>query len=505
MYEISKNNLSLSKILSRSNTLISVEGDTIVSDAKPDILNILSIDSLINIYDTSITNGKADISGVAEFNILYSSDNPTNEIFKLSTSLPFKTSIDLPDVTNSISISADTTKVIPTILNSRKLNISATLKLSITAMENSSTEYLHKIEDNENIEVLSNNIIIPNFIGKYNDNIVIKEEIALPENLPEIRDILRYEYSLSNKENLISDNKIIFKSDLNIYIYYTPMDDTQISEFNFNIPITGFINTDKLNPNCNISTDYTLKNSNFSLMQDINSANRKINCEISFSIESIAMLNTPIEVISDLYSTEKNIIPTKENTIYHNIESNISELVQIRNSFDLENTNDVKLLSCFAKVKNLSTKNDNSKMFITGEIETTMIFESNGMINSQTTDYPFEYLINSNSNVNPIICPSAFIESLEAIPSDYNRFDIKLSINLSYKIYLPHKISLLKDISEEDFENNTTSSITIYYPKKDDSYFNIGKQFNCKINNLLELNKIDKESKMPKMMLICKW
>ena len=181
MYEISKNNLSLSKILSRNDSLISVEGDTIVSDAKPDIMNILSIDSLINIYDTSISNGKTDISGVAEFNILYSSDNPTNEIFKLSTSLPFKTSIDLPDGTNSISILADTTKIIPTVLNSRKLNISATLKLTVTAMENSSTEYINKIEDNENIEISSNNITIPNFIGKYNDTIVIKEEITLPE------------------------------------------------------------------------------------------------------------------------------------------------------------------------------------------------------------------------------------------------------------------------------------------------------------------------------------
>ena len=504
MYEISKNNLSLSKILSRSDSLISVEGDTIVSDAKPDIMNILSIDSLINIYDTSIANDSADISGVAEFNILYSSDNPTNEIFKLSTSLPFKTSIDLPGGTNSISILADTTKIIPTILNSRKLNISATLKLTISAMENSSTEYINKIEDNENIEVLSSNIMISNFIGKYNDNIVIKEEIALPENMPEIRDILRYEYSISNKENLISDNKIIFKSDLNIYLYYTPMDDTQISEFNFNIPISGFMNTDKLSPNCNISTDYTLKNSNFSLIQDINSANRKINCEISFSIESSAMLNTPIDIISDLYSTEKNIIPSRENIIYHNIENNTSELVQIRNSFDLESTDDVKLLSCFAKVKNLSTKNDNSKMFIIGDIETTMIFESNGMINSQTSDYPFEYLINSNSNITPIICPSAFVESLEAMPSDYNKFDIKLSINLSYKIYLPHEISLLKDISEEDIENNNSSSITVYYPKKDDCYFNIGKQFNCKMNDLFELNKIDKDSKMPKMLLICK-
>ena len=504
MYEISKNNLSLSRILSRSDSIISVEGDTIVSDAKPDILNILSIDSLINIYDSSITNGRADISGVAEFNILYSSDNPTNEIFKLSTSLPFKTSIELPEETNYISISADTTKIIPTILNSRKINISATLKLTITAIENSSTEYINKIENSESIEVLSNNITLPNFIGKYNDTVVVKEEIELPENMPEIKDILRYEYSISNKENLISDNKILFKGDLNIYLYYTPIDGEQISEYNFNIPISGFINTDKLNPNCNISTDYTLKNSNFSLTQDINAANRKINCEISFLIEASANLLTPTEMISDLYSTEKNLISNVENKIYHNIENDTSELIQIRNSFDLANSDNIKLLSCFAKAKNLSTKNENQKIFIVGDIETTMIFESNSIIDSQTIDFPFEYLINSNSNSKPIISPSAYIESLEAIPSDYNRFDIKLSINLSYKIYIPHELSLLKDISEEDIANKNTASITIYYPKKDDSYFNIAKRFNTKINDLFELNGIDKDSKMPKMLLICK-
>jgi len=504
MYEISKDNISLSKILSQSDNLISVEGDTIVSDAKPDIMNILSIDCLINIYDTSISSGKADISGVAEFTILYSSDNPTNEIFKLSTSLPFKTSVNLPDGTNSISISADTTKVIPTILNSRKLNISATIKLTITAIENSSTEYINKIEDNDKIEILSNNITLPNFIGKYSDNIIVKEEIQLPENLPEIKDILRYEYSISNKENLISDNKIIFKSDLNIYLYYTPINDEQISEFNFNIPISGFINSDKLNPNCIISTDYNLKNSNFSLMQDINSTNRKINCEISFSIESSATLNMPVETISDLYSTETNLIPHIENNIYHNLETNTSELIQVRNSFDLEDIGDIKLLSCFSKVKNLSSKNENSKVFIIGNIETTMIFTSNGMINSQTIDYPFEYLINSNPNNNPIVCPSAFVESLEAIASDYNKFDIKLSINLSYRIYIPHELSLIKDISEEELTNNDTASITVYYPKKDDCYFDIAKKFNTKLCDLFELNNIDKDCKMPNMLLICK-
>ena len=69
--DTAKQNITLSKIIGQRKEKFVVEGDVIVPDIKPDILNIINVSGNVCIYKKVITNGKVRFDGCLEVYIIY--------------------------------------------------------------------------------------------------------------------------------------------------------------------------------------------------------------------------------------------------------------------------------------------------------------------------------------------------------------------------------------------------------------------------------------------------
>ena len=58
-----KESLSINKLVSYKKEIIFVEGDMIVPDTKPDILNTICTSGVVNVYSKEILDDKIKISG----------------------------------------------------------------------------------------------------------------------------------------------------------------------------------------------------------------------------------------------------------------------------------------------------------------------------------------------------------------------------------------------------------------------------------------------------------
>ena len=84
--DTAKENLCVNKLIATKKEIILVEGDMIVPDSKPDILNTICTSGVVCIYKKEIFDEKVRIDGNINAHIMYLADDSENKIRGLSAS-----------------------------------------------------------------------------------------------------------------------------------------------------------------------------------------------------------------------------------------------------------------------------------------------------------------------------------------------------------------------------------------------------------------------------------
>ena len=144
MINLTQNSLILNKTFPEFHDSFFIEGDVIIPDIKPDVENVLYVDSLPVLDNYIVNSGQITVSGNCEFNILYVSEKLPNEIIRISTSIPFKNSFAVENITpdSFVEVSISPVKVSSLILNGRKISVSAELQANVKTSTNNEISFI---------------------------------------------------------------------------------------------------------------------------------------------------------------------------------------------------------------------------------------------------------------------------------------------------------------------------------------------------------------------------
>ena len=96
--KLSKNNLCINQIVGQKSEKITVEGDEIVPDVKPDILSIVSTNGNICMYKKEIQDGKVKLEGSINAYVIYIADDESASMRAINTSIDFSKTIDMKEI-----------------------------------------------------------------------------------------------------------------------------------------------------------------------------------------------------------------------------------------------------------------------------------------------------------------------------------------------------------------------------------------------------------------------
>lgn len=102
--DMTKESLCINKIVGQKTENILVEGDMIVPDVKPDILNTISTTGNVCIYKKEVLEGKVRIDGEVEVYVIYLADSENEETRSLTTSVDFTQIIDFENCNSGMSL-----------------------------------------------------------------------------------------------------------------------------------------------------------------------------------------------------------------------------------------------------------------------------------------------------------------------------------------------------------------------------------------------------------------
>ena len=93
--ETAKNQIILNQIVGQKKENRQVEADVIVNDIKPDVLNVITTNGVVNIYKKEVMEGKIRVDGTISTYIVYIADDEQAQVRSLNTSLDFTQIIDM--------------------------------------------------------------------------------------------------------------------------------------------------------------------------------------------------------------------------------------------------------------------------------------------------------------------------------------------------------------------------------------------------------------------------
>ena len=225
MIETSKENLKINKLIAEKKEIISVDGDMIVPDSKPDILNTICTSGVVSVYKKEIKDEKVRLDGNIDTYIMYMPDGVNDSVRGLNTSLDFSENINVPNcqegmnATTEIKVKSIDCKV----LNGRKIGIKATLEIYLKIYSNEDVEVINEVQNANNIQILKEDLKVNSLIGQGNTKISAKDNIPI-DAMDNLAEILKCNINMVNKDIKTSYNKVLTKSEVEVKIIYLTED-----------------------------------------------------------------------------------------------------------------------------------------------------------------------------------------------------------------------------------------------------------------------------------------
>ena len=489
LMEVSKEKLILNKLICEKKETIVVQGDMIVPDSKPDILNTLNSTGVVSIYKKEVQNGRIRVDGNINIYIMYLADSSEDRVRGLNTNLDFSENFVLSDCTQEMRAELETCikNIECKVLNGRKINIKVTLDTKVKLYAQEETEIICDL-NNDEIQVLKPTYKINSLIGAGEAKAYIKETINI-DTKDNLAEILKCNLNIINKDVKISYNKILAKAEVELKIAYLT-EENQIKVITCNLPVVGFIDMPNITENSVCDIHYQVKNI---IIKPNPVEEHSIYVEIEMEIAGECYEEKEINLIEDLYSTRTNLefnkrsVTTMSNKMTKNQSLNVNTKVNITEIIGNELI-DVDIEPTITK-----TTKGNSKIMYEGEMGITILYSDSEhtQTNTHNVTVPFEVTIDNIENV----------EKLEAAPMvEVQSSDCKVeggavscNIDLRVDVGLQENTNLeiIDEITESELEDPQDYSVIIYIVKKGDTLWNIAKRFKSTVDDIVRVNGIE--------------
>lgn len=489
--DITKQKIVVNKLINSKKETVIIEGDMIVPDVKPDILNTIDTIGNVCVYKKEVLDGKVRFDGSINVNVIYLADSDTDFTRGLTNSLDFTQIINVDNCKSGMELRDNITikNIECKVLNGRKINTKVVLEIEVYIYSNEEISILKEINNINDIQTLNSNMRINNLVGMGNcktaakDNIVINEE----DNLSEI---LKIEIKIINSEMKVSYNKVLLKADACVKIMYLT-ENGEIKLISSNIPVMGFIDMPNVSEDNILSCEYEIKNI---LVKPNPSEQHSVCVEIEIEISCDAVDTIEIESIQDMYCPsanlkykQKNVNTVMSKQINKNI-CNIRERISIP---EISNNKiyDVEIIPRITKTNIL-----NGRVVYEGELNLNFIFslDMNNGINTKRYLLPFTFNIdNEQLNSNKIIETRMNCLDDEFVITSDGMIDCKVNIEFETRMQDNANINIIDEIEFEEEHENMNPSMIVYVVKEGDTIWKIAKKYKTTIQDIMNINNLE--------------
>ena len=488
--ETQNENLCVNKLIATKKDIIMVEGDMIVPDSKPDILNTICTSGVVCVYKKEVLDEKVRMDGSINTCIMYLADDAQDKVRGINTSLDFSESIPVPNSKEGMDSVIQTTLrgIECKVINGRKIGIKATLEVDIKIYAKEEVEIVNDIQNADGIQILKEDLRVNSLVGMGENKIYTKDNISI-DNIDNLAEILKTDIAIVDKDFKVSYNKILAKAEAHVKIMYLT-EDNRINKVDTKIPIVGFIDIPNVTEENICDLDYEIKNM---IIKPNASEEHSIYIELEIGVSAFCYEEKQINLIQDLYSPCENLEFNKKKVTTITNKQTLKEMKQIRETINIEEIGDKNIVDIDVCPVIEKQENSNSRIIYEGSLEINFVLANQDLqMDVRNSKIPFEYTvegIEDAENVNSKL--EIEVANQDFIVQEGGTITSNVDLVMNNDMYRNTNLNIMNEIQTNGEREAEDYSLILYIVKKGDTLWQIAKRYGSTIDDIVRTNGIE--------------
>lgn len=507
--ELLKKNIGILSETGRTTDQVTVEEDCIVPDSLPDAGKIIWKKAMIKIEEIQVSDGQIRITGQMKVQVLYMDDTKEHGLHRLEETIPFQESLSLEGAVNldQTEVRWEMEDISVSLINSRKVSIRGLISFGFRVEENCEIQTAVEIHGVSNVSTQRKKMEFLELKHRKKDIYRMKEEMVLPSSKPSVSRILWEDMQLRSMEIRPEDGKVKIRGELFVLVLYEGEErNTGLQWMEYSLPFQGSLEYPEAQTDLICETTIQMEQCDLTLENDYDGEKRKFLAEAAFRLDIHLYEEEQAEILTDVYSPVKELVPQRE---AHDYES-----LMMKNSFRIKASGKGKLSASQPRILQICSsvgeiKLDDAKMtekgfLIEGAVLTQVLYVSSDDVVPYAVledAVPFQYLLEMEQGEKE--CHHTLqsgVEQLTVSMLDSETVEIKAVISMHLFAVREEKGEFISDIESREIDLKKIQElpgITGYLVQPQDTLWSIARKYYTTPEKICELNQMEEKDIRP--------
>lgn len=503
--DLSKKYIHMNQEKGKAVTQITLDDDFNVPDMKPDLIRIILDKGEIRLDETTITQDHVWLKGVLKFSLLYRSDQEAGKISSMSGEIPFQESlaIDGANEYDTAKMSWEMEDLSIGIINSRKLSVKALVVLKAVIDEIYDEDVVTGVEGESGVQLLENTLSAMQLFLAKKDTYRFKEEIVLPSNKPNIRQILWKSVQLRSVEMRLSDHQLGIKGEVLVFVLYEGEEEEEhLQWMETALPFSGAIDCNGCEDDMVCDVSYDIAGIELEAKPDYDGEERMLHLELVLDLEIQVFTEEEDRIVEDLYAVNEKLTPVYQESIFEKLLMRNGSKCKIAEKMNLDKNQEPILQICASEGNAVVEQTEivEGGIQVEGTLQMNILYVTSDdrmPVASMKDILPFHYLIEAPGiNESCRFHLQTGIDQLTTVMTDSSQVEVKAVLNLNCVVFEQQKVRKITEVVQEPLnieELQESPGIIGYIVKEGDKLWDIAKENFTTISEIVKTNQLSSE------------
>ncbi|MCI8299704.1 MAG: DUF3794 domain-containing protein [Lachnospiraceae bacterium] len=503
--ELAKRYIHMNREKGKAMTQITLDDDFNVPDMKPDLIRIIQDKGELMLDETTITQDHVWLKGVLKFSLLYRSDQEEGKISNMTGEIPFQESlaIDGANEYDTAKLKWEMEDLSIGIINSRKLSVKALVVLKAVIDEIYDEELLTGVEQESGVQLLNQNLAAMALFLAKKDTFRFKEEILLPSNKPNIRQVLWKSVQLRGVETRLMDQQLNLKGEALVFVLYEGEEEEEhLQWMETALPFTGAIDCNGCTEEMIADVSYDVSGVELEVKPDYDGEERMLHLELVLDLEIQIFTEEENQIVADLYAVNQKLTPVYQDAIFEKLLLRNASKCKISEKMSIDKNQEPILQICASEGYAVAERAEivEGGIQVEGTLQVTILYvtaDDRMPVASVKDVLPFHYLIEvPGINDNCRYHLQTGIDQLTTVMTDSSQVEVKAVLSLNCIVFLQQQVKKITEVQQEPLDLaqlQESPGIIGYIAKEGDQLWDIAKENFTTISEIVKTNQLASE------------
>ncbi len=445
------------QVKGKASTQVTFDEDYNLADYKPDFSALIMSQGGVRIEETKVTEGHVTLKGSLKFEILYRAEQAELGVCSLEGTFPFveTLAVDAAEEFDTARVTCTLEDLSVNMTNSRKLGIRALMELDVSVSSFQTETFPEGLQEERGIQVLNRPLKCLHVRAEGRDQCRIHEELELPANKQNIREILwkqvRMQAVLAKPEN----GKVRIQGELAVFFLYAGEPKTRLEWYEATLPVVCDLEVPQAEAEQICYVHAEVQDWNVQSQEDLEGEVRMLGLDGALKVDYRLYEEQEKDMLEDLYALDRTLIPVRESVHLEQLLMKNESRCKVSDTLTLEEGQKeiLQICSCFGSMQLDHMELVEDGILVEGAVHVQVLYvtqDDRTPLDAAEGMLPFSYKVEAPGiQKESRVELSAGLALLSVMMKSANILELQAVVQFNVMVFASEEIRRISSVEEE--------------------------------------------------------